>query len=89
MIILEDVLYIPNTNNSLISLGCLDKKGYRWDGYKGVLDIKTTNGQVIATGKRVNNRLYEIAIKTQQASAKSSQVNAASHDKQHSWEIWH
>ena len=58
IIILEDVLYIPNTNNSLISLGCLDKKGYKWEGYNGVLDIKTANDQVIATRKRISNRLY-------------------------------
>jgi len=58
IIILKDVLYISNTNNSL------DEKGYRWKGYKGVLDIKTANGQVIATGKRVNNQLYEMSVET-------------------------
>ena len=64
IIILEDVLYIPNTNNSLISLRCLNEKGYKWEGYNGVLDIKTANGQVIATGKRISNRLYEMAVET-------------------------
>jgi len=89
IVVLEDVLYIPNTNNSLISLRRLDEKGYRWEGYKGVLDIKTANGQVIATGNRVGNRLYEMAVETRHIPAKPMHTNIACHDKQHSWEVWH
>ena len=89
VIVLEDILYILNTNNSLISLGRLDEKGYRWERYKGILDIKTADGQVIATGKRVNNRLYEMAVETQQAPEEVPHTNATCQDKQHSWEIWH
>ena len=57
---LTDVLYIPNNIQSLLSLGRWDKAGGSYHGEQGKLRMNANNGDIVATGTRLNNNLYRL-----------------------------
>ena len=54
---LENVLYIPNNRNNLISLGKWDKGGRWFIGGGGVMTLITKDGTSVARGTKVGNNL--------------------------------
>jgi len=68
---LEDVLYIPNNRNNLISLGKWDQRGRQFRGGGGVLTLITKDGTSVARGvdvhiwwqsRRLDNQLYYVCL---------------------------
>ena len=92
---LENVLYIPNNHNNLISLGRWDVSGGRYHSGNGTLSLITKDGHTIAKGNKINNHLYQMKIYIQRSTSQSSSIrtltahiNNAKNITQ-SWEIWH
>ena len=86
-ITLKDVLYIPNMQNSLISLGQWDKRGGWWQCQNGTLSIITKDEQTVAKGHCLRNlNLYWMCVKVH--SPKVDQVNEM-HKIILPWEVWH
>jgi len=54
---LEEVMYIPNLNRNIISLGKLEKKGYIFRGEEGVVKVL----REVMKGAR-KNYLYALNI---------------------------
>src|SRR6267378_4083707 len=93
---LEDVLHIPDTRNSLISLGRWDRIANRATNIKnGILTLSTKDGIKVAKGKQVGNFLYRMDVQTREPCAPqfknvtvTPQTFVANEPAQ-SWETWH
>jgi len=88
---LENILYIPNNSNNLITLGNWD----RWfTGGGGVLTLITCDGTLVAQGTKVGNNLYKIKVAVHELNTKPQtmtvkpQVFLSSKPTQ-SWQTWH
>ena len=86
---LNNVLHIPNTDHSLLSLGCWEQM----DGRKiqiqyGKITLLTEAGIAVARGIRLSNRLYQMSFVISRVPA---DANFAFHAQiyQPSWETWH
>ena len=93
---MEDVLYIPTTENNLISLG-------RWDNIaKGEITIKngtlallTKDNLEVAKGKAIHNYLYHMDPATHNPAFQKSKNNTVIletfvlTEPTKSWEVWH
>src|SRR6202522_3433372 len=92
---LENVLYIPNNRNNLISLGKWDQGGRRFTGGGGVLTLITKDGILVARGTKVGNNLYNMKVAIREPNTKPSknttvtpQTFLAAEPAQ-SWQTWH
>ena len=86
---LNNVLHIPNTDHSLLSLSCWEQT----DGRKiqiqyGKITLLTEAGIAVARGIRLSNRLYQMSFVISHVPA---DANFAFHTRiyQLSWETWH
>jgi hypothetical protein len=92
---LEDVLYILNNRNNLISLGQWDTAGGRYAGGGGTLTLITKDGKSIARGTKIGNNLYKIKVsvcKPNTTHAKGHTVTPQtfmSNEPSQNWETWH
>jgi len=93
---LEDVLYIPDTPNSLISLGRWDRIANGVTNIKsGIITLSTKDGVTIAKGKDVGNFLYRLDVFTRKPnSPQTKNVTATpqtfiANEPAQSWETWH
>ena len=90
---LRNVLYIPTTKKSLISLGRWDKAGGCYTGGGGKLTLITKGGKPVAQGTQVENNLYKMEVTIckpeinfpDEVISQSFVVNEPSQD----WETWH
>src|ERR1700722_5246724 len=57
---LEDVLHVPTNPQNLLSLGCWDNSGGRYQGGSGQLSLITKDKRLVATGTKINNHLYKM-----------------------------
>ena len=55
ILILKDVAYVPNFPLNLVSLGCLEDKGYRWHHWSGEIRNKNTSRIIGSTSRQGNN----------------------------------
>jgi hypothetical protein len=92
---LENVLYIPNNRNNLISLGKWDQGGRRFTGGGGVLTLITKDGTSVARGTKVGNNLYKMKVAIREPNTKphknttvTPQTFLAAEPAQN-WETWH
>ena len=92
---LEDVLYIPNNRNNLISLGKWDQGGRQFRSGGGVLTLITKDGTSVARGTKVGNNLYKMKVAVREPNTRSPknttvtpQTFLAAEPVQ-SWETWH
>jgi transposase InsO family protein len=86
---LNNVLHIPNTDNSLLSLGCWEQSfGRQIHAQYGKITLLTEKGIAVARGIRLSNRLYQMAFTI---SREPADAEYAFHAQafQPSWEVWH
>jgi hypothetical protein len=92
---LEDVLYIPNNCNNLISLGRWDTAGGRYVGGRGTITLITKDGKSIAKGTKISNNLYKMKVSVREPNATHTKKYTAtpqtfmSNEPSQSWETWH
>ena len=93
---LEDVLYIPDTPNSLISLGRWDRIANGVTNIKsGIITLSTKDGIAIAKGEEIGNFLYRLNVFTRKPNSPQTKNIAASpqtfmaNEPAQSWETWH
>jgi hypothetical protein len=95
VLILEDVLHVPSTQNNLISLGRWDAAGGRYTGGGGAITLTTKDGKRVGHGRKVGNHLYKMDMTVRKATSKPTKDYTVSPQtfmsKQPalSWETWH
>ena len=86
---LNDVLHIPNTDHSLLSLGCWEQEtGRQFHVQYGKMTLLTNEGVGVARGIRLSNRLYQMSFILSRV---PENAEFAFHAKiyQPTWEAWH
>ena len=90
---LENVLYIPENKNNLLSLGCWEKEGRQYIGNNGELMLINASGESVAKGMKVRNALYKMDVTVR----KKERIHSLTgdryvfevHAEKHTWETWH
>jgi len=57
---LEDVLYVSDNRNNLLSLGCWDQDGRLYLGHNGHITLLTKNKEGVVCGIKIMNNLYKM-----------------------------
>ena len=86
---LNDVLHIPNTEHSLLSLGRWEQEtGRQFHVQYGKMTLLTKEGVGVARGIRLSNRLYQMSFVLSRI---PENAEFAFHAKiyQPTWEAWH
>jgi len=61
---MEDVYYVPDLKNNILSMGQLLEKGYSVFMKDRILHLKEKNGQVLANVEMVKNRMFKLNLKS-------------------------
>ena len=77
-----NVLYVPQLETNILSLGRLDEEGYRMIMGEGKLTIFNPNGQLFAKVYRSKGRLYLLKLST------VDQCMISTEDSTEDW-LWH
>ena len=80
---LKDVLFVPELDKNLFSLGCADKNGAEINFFKGSVTIKQ-NGDVKVKGRKLTNDLYLLDLK-QVSQVKANKAVTKSAAPYHVW----
>lgn len=95
---LRDVLYIPTTQQNLLSLGRWDNAGGNYHGGQGKLMMNASNGETVVTGTRIKNNLYKldnfiiqqpVTIPIPIAKPKAISYAFNTSEQLLTWETWH
>jgi hypothetical protein len=95
VLILEDVLHVPSTQNNLLLLGRWDAAGGRYTSGGGVITLITKDGKHVGHGKKISSHLYKMGMTIHEATSKLPKNYAASphafisNQPALSWETWH
>ena len=84
MIVLQDVLYVPQAPNNLFSISRLDESGGRAIMGDGHIHLYDKNKMLIAVGRKVE-RMYLLDIAAQPALERA----ALSTETANTWQDWH
>jgi len=85
---LEDVLYVPDNRNNLLSLGRWDRDRRSYIGHNGHITLLTKNKEGVAQGTKVANNLYKMQLEYVPKEQKA-QYALTSTETPKSWETWH
>jgi len=69
---LQNVLHVPGTRNSLISLGRWDAAGGQYIGGGGGITLITKDGKRVAWGEKVDNNLYKMKVSVRKPQSSST-----------------
>ena len=72
--LLKDVLYVPKLTCNLLSVGTATDQNLRVEFRQNKCYFKNSNGQLVATGERMN-RMYQLSLETKQQNAHVANVN--------------
>lgn len=82
---ITQVRHDPDQKKNLISLGTLDKQGYRYMSEAGTM--KVTKGSLVMLKGNLENSLYTLAGSTIVGSANASTVQLSNDDKARLWHM--
>ena len=86
---LNDVLHIPNTDHSLLSLGCWEQEtGRQFHAQCGKMTLLTKEGVGVARGIHLSNRLYQMSFVLSRV-PENAEFAFHAWTNQQSWETWH
>jgi hypothetical protein len=85
---LHDILYVPDNQHNLLSLGRWDWDGRYYTGQNSQLTLFTKEGRGVACGTKIASNLYKMPIKyIPKPQAPHCSFTASEPPK--SWETWH
>ena len=84
IIVLRNMLYVPQAPNNLLSISCLDESGRHAIMGNGHIQLYNKNKTLIATGKKVE-RMYLLQVTVQPAAERSILLK----ERENTWQDWH
>jgi hypothetical protein len=96
VLILQNVLHVPGTQNNLILLGRWDAAGGQYTGGGGVITLITSDERQVARGNKINNHLYRMRMSIRKPTSNSSNPPTSTDPQTFvrselalGWEMWH